>query len=68
MSITRLPTRPRVPAFPQQYCPATHSRVAKTLEAADEAELAGLLDLRDRLVDAARAEVQALRERLGLAA
>lgn len=67
-NVIRLERPARLPAFPQQLCPATQARVAKTLEAADEATLAGLYDLRDRLVDAARAEIAALRERLGLAA
>ena len=60
----RLPCRPAAPAF----CPATQLRVARTMEAADEAELAGLHSLRDRLVAAARAEVAGVAFRIGAAA
>jgi hypothetical protein len=64
-NIVCLERAPRVPEFPQQFCPATQQRVAKTLEAADEAELAGEWALADRLIALARQEVAQVRARIG---
>lgn len=55
---------PPLPSFPAWACPATRERVVAALEAADEAEMAGLPSLADRLIEAARAEVVGLRARM----
>jgi len=56
---------PAVPAFPLRLFPATQARVRACLEAADEAMLAGLDGLRDRLIATARNEVHELRAQIG---
>ena len=53
-----------VQAPPLGLFPATQARVRACLEAADEAALAGFHSLRDRLLEAARAEVRALRDQI----
>lgn len=60
----RPPPRPELPPHLIRACPATHRRVVATLEAADEAVQAGWLQWADALVAAARAEVQAVLERV----
>ncbi len=53
--IIAFPLRPR----PAHADLAWRAEIAKTLEAADEAALAGRLDERDRLVEAARRQAAA---------
>lgn len=62
-SVVRLQPAPRAPAAPHLSDPAIQRRIALTLEWADEAEQAGDYVLRDRMIEAARAEVEAVTQR-----
>lgn len=64
-NIVYLERVPRIPEFPQQFCPATQARVTAALEAADEAQAAGFWELADRLIAIARREVEDVKARIG---
>ena len=62
--IIRLRQRERPVTRPIDLPPPDQARIARTLEEADEAGLAGLTALRDRLVEAARQDAaRVLQER-----